>query len=156
MELRKKLAELRIKEGLTQDELARELGVTRQAVSKWERGVIAPSTKKLVVLSRLYGVPLDELVSGGPPVAVAEEPETTPPAGGEAPASRGRSIAARIGLAACLVLVTIAAIITIWSAVFKKPEKPENGIIRTEDMEPDYIDPAEVQDWTDTTITIEP
>lgn len=40
--------------------------VTRQTVSKWERGVIAPTTEKLIALSRLYGVPLDELVNGEP------------------------------------------------------------------------------------------
>ena len=54
---------------------------------------------------------------------------------------RGRKIAAAIGLGACLLVVVIAAVITIWSAVFKKPEK---NIIKTEDMEPEYIDPSEL------------
>ena len=87
MELREKLIELRKAKGWTQDELARELGISRQAVSKWERGVIAPATMNLAALGRLYGVPLDELVNGeqppqeeaAPAVALVEESEAAEP-----------------------------------------------------------------------------
>lgn len=65
MELKEKLVMLRREQGLTQDELAQKVGVTRQAVSKWERGVIAPSTVNLIALGRLYGVPLDDLANSG-------------------------------------------------------------------------------------------
>ena len=47
---------------LTQEELAEALGVSRQAVSKWERGEADPSTANLLALGRLYGVPAEELL----------------------------------------------------------------------------------------------
>lgn len=153
MELRDRLAALRMERGMSQSELAQELGVTRQTVSRWEQGLMTPSTDRLIDAARVFHMSLDELVNGGPPAP--EGAEAPPPADGEAPGKRGWKIAAGVVLAACLVLVTAAAVITIWSAVFKGPEEPGKTIIRTEDITPEYIDPAEVQDWTDTTIIIE-
>lgn len=143
MDLKDRLAELRRERGWSQDELALKLSVTRQAISKWERGVAVPSMENLVYIGRLYGVPLDELVNGEqqceePPataVAVAE-PET-------APASRGFSPPRLVGtvvLAGCLLLVIIASVITICSAIFRVPEGPKESIIRMGDMEQDHID----------------
>jgi transcriptional regulator with XRE-family HTH domain len=57
-----KLFELRKKFGLSQEELAERLNVSRQAVSKWERGESLPDTDNLITISKLYGVSLDELV----------------------------------------------------------------------------------------------
>lgn len=47
---------------MTQEFLAEQLGVTRQAVSKWESGTSEPSTANLLALAKLYGISLDELV----------------------------------------------------------------------------------------------
>ena len=55
------LRRLREQRGLTKEEAAAELGVSRQSVSQWESGKTFPSTKRLVALSRLYGVPLEEM-----------------------------------------------------------------------------------------------
>lgn len=169
MDLKEKLVELRSRQGLTQGEVAAKINVSRQTIYKWERGIAVPSAENLIALGRLYGVPLEELADDslpltGQPAAVAEEPpmpeeaEAPPPVDGEAPGKRGRNIAARIGLAACLLLMAIASVITIWSAIFKEPEKPKDGhtIINQDNLQQEDIDPAEVQDWTDTTITIEP
>lgn len=144
MELKEKLSRLRRKQGWTQDRLAREMEVTRQTVSKWERGVIAPTTEKLIALSRLYGVPLDELVNGDPQcgeppataAAVAEKPETDEKRGKLSPLR----LAGAAVLAGCLLLVTIASVITICSAIFRVPEGPKESIIRMGDMEQDHID----------------
>lgn len=57
-----RLYELRKAHGYSQDELADMLGVSRQAISKWERGESSPDTDNLIALARLYGVSLDELV----------------------------------------------------------------------------------------------
>ena len=57
-----KLLELRKKFGLSQEELAEKLDVSRQAVSKWERGESLPDTDNLITISKLYDVSLDELV----------------------------------------------------------------------------------------------
>lgn len=66
------LIRLRERRGLTQQELADELGITRQAVSQWESGRAFPSMEKQLALSRLYGVSLEELY-GGPPAEEAPE-----------------------------------------------------------------------------------
>ena len=79
MELMERLTALRTERGLSQEELAREVEVTRQTVSKWERGLIAPSTVNLIALGRLYGVSLDELVNGEPPAGEHEEKEAEKP-----------------------------------------------------------------------------
>ena len=70
-----RLVELRRAQGYSQESLAAALGLTRQAVSRWERGESLPDTENLIALADLYGVTLDELVR---PQAqdLAEEDET--------------------------------------------------------------------------------
>ena len=63
MELYEKLYELRRASGMSQEELAEKLGVSRQAVSKWEGGGAQPELQKLIELSKLYNVSVDELLS---------------------------------------------------------------------------------------------
>lgn len=64
-----KLFELRKSSGLSQDELAYKLEVSRQAVSKWERGEALPDAENLIKLSQLYQVSLDEIVGNNIPTA---------------------------------------------------------------------------------------
>lgn len=61
---------------ITQDELAARLGVSRQAVSKWETGAALPDVTQLLRLSGMYGVTVDELLRGDAdmPVAAADAP----------------------------------------------------------------------------------
>ncbi len=63
MELQEKLNILRKQHKLTQMELANELEVTRQAVSKWEQGTAFPSTENLIQLGKLYGVSIEVLTT---------------------------------------------------------------------------------------------
>ena len=63
VQIAQRLAELRRAKGYSQESLARELGLSRQAVSKWERAESSPDTENLIALARLYGVSLDELLS---------------------------------------------------------------------------------------------
>lgn len=56
------LLELRTKKGLSQDELAEKVFVTRQAVSRWENGETTPNTETLKLLSNLYGVSINTLL----------------------------------------------------------------------------------------------
>lgn len=56
------LKEHRTRCKMTQEFVAEALGVTRQAVSKWESGRSDPSTSNLLALARLYGVPAEELL----------------------------------------------------------------------------------------------
>ena len=62
IETANKLVELRKKHGLSQEELADKLGVSRQAVSKWERSEASPDTDNLIELAKLYDISLDELL----------------------------------------------------------------------------------------------
>lgn len=60
-EFGEKIIHLRKKKGLTQDSLAEMLGVTPQAVSKWERGESMPDVSLLPVLARIFEVSIDSL-----------------------------------------------------------------------------------------------
>ena len=90
MELYEKLYELRRASGMSQEELAEKLGVSRQAVSKWESGATQPELSKLIELSKLYNVSVDELLS----LEHAQKPQDTAPTA-EAPAqSAGEAVPA--------------------------------------------------------------
>ena len=52
----------RAERGMSQEQLAEKLGVSRQAVSKWENGTSDPSTSNLLAIARLYGVSAEELL----------------------------------------------------------------------------------------------
>lgn len=62
VEIAQRLAELRRERGFSQEGLAEQLGLSRQAVSKWERAESAPDMGNLIALADLYGVTLDELL----------------------------------------------------------------------------------------------
>lgn len=62
IEIANRLVELRKKSGLSQEDLAAKLGLSRQAVSKWERAEASPDTDNLICLAKLYNVSLDDLL----------------------------------------------------------------------------------------------
>ena len=72
--LSEKLYALRRKAGLSQEELAEKLDVSRQAVSKWESGTARPDVDRLQALARFYGVTMDSLLSDDPLPAPGEDP----------------------------------------------------------------------------------
>lgn len=69
MALPEKLYTLRKKSGLSQEQLAEALNVSRQAISKWEGGSAMPESDKLLALSNYFGVSLDYLLKDGAPDA---------------------------------------------------------------------------------------
>ena len=77
MELAQRLAEARKARGLSQAEAAERLGVSRQAISRWETGAGIPTLDNLMQLGTLYQVSLDALVYGARP-AETEEPHMVP------------------------------------------------------------------------------
>lgn len=68
IDIANRLYELRKKSNFSQEELAEKIGVSRQAVSKWERAEASPDTDNLILLSKLYGVSMDELLTTNEPV----------------------------------------------------------------------------------------
>lgn len=73
MEFSEKLQELRQQKGLTQQELAEALFVSRTAVSKWESGRGYPSIDSLKSIAVFFGVTVDELLSGNELLNIAEQ-----------------------------------------------------------------------------------
>lgn len=67
MTMGQRLLALRTRAGLSQEALAEQLGVSRQSISKWETDGSIPDLDKLVRLSEIFGVTLDELVKGHRP-----------------------------------------------------------------------------------------
>ena len=72
MEFNEKIQELRKQKGLTQEELAEFLYVSRTAISKWESGRGFPNIESLKAISKFFSVSLDELLSGEEILAIAE------------------------------------------------------------------------------------
>lgn len=73
VEFHEKLQELRKSRGLTQEELAEALFVSRTAISKWESGRGYPSIDSLKEISRYFSVSIDELLSGDQLVLIVEK-----------------------------------------------------------------------------------
>ena len=73
MEFNEKLQELRKQKGLTQEELAEILFVSRTAVSKWESGRGMPSIESLKAISKFFAVTLDDLLSSEELLVIAED-----------------------------------------------------------------------------------
>ena len=63
IEIANRLVKLRKEKGLNQEELAEKLGLSRQAISKWERGESSPDMDNIVMLAKLYDLSFDELLS---------------------------------------------------------------------------------------------
>lgn len=60
--LSERIYKFRRKSGLSQEQLAEKIGVSRQAISKWESGTSTPELEKLLALSECFQITLDELV----------------------------------------------------------------------------------------------
>lgn len=76
IEIANRLVNLRKANNLSQEALAEKLGISRQAVSKWERAEASPDTDNLILLARLYGVSLDELLKTEDEIPMPEKPVT--------------------------------------------------------------------------------
>ena len=77
MTLGEKIKEQRTAHGLSQETLAETMGVSRQAVTKWETDQSAPSSEKLIALAKLFHISLDELI--GNKVTYSEVPQGKKP-----------------------------------------------------------------------------
>ncbi len=75
IEIANKLLQLRKEKGLSQEQLAQKLGISRQAVSKWERAEASPDTDNLIELAKLYDISLDELLLHEPTKKIIDDKE---------------------------------------------------------------------------------
>ena len=83
IEIANRLVELRKANNLSQEALAEKLGISRQAVSKWERAEASPDTDNLILLARLYQVSLDELLQTDEEILTENEREDAAESTGE-------------------------------------------------------------------------
>ena len=75
IEIANRLVNLRKQNSLSQEALAEKLGISRQAVSKWERAEASPDTDNLILLSRIYGISMDELLRTEDEIPMPENAE---------------------------------------------------------------------------------
>lgn len=124
MELAGNIYRLRTARGMSQEELAAALGVSRQSVSKWETGAATPELDKVAALAALFGVTMDELVLGE--ARTAQET----PAEGESEGAVNCFPPRRRYIAAVALLCTGAALAAvlfllgaglIWPVIFTSP-----------------------------------
>lgn len=115
MTLGERIAYYRGALGLSQGELAEKLGVSRQAVSKWETDAGLPDLDRLIALSGLYNITLDELVKGSAPspapadgAQAAVFPPEASPAAAEKSASGGQKTVGYILLGVGLLCAVLA------------------------------------------------
>ncbi len=103
MKLSENIYTLRTQRGMSQEDLARRLDVSRQSVSKWETGSAVPDLDKLMNMSQLFGVTLDELVGGEPAAPV----QTQAPAAPQSYTQRTCGLLLVIGGLVVLLLLTL-------------------------------------------------
>lgn len=99
IEIANRLVNLRKQNSLSQEALAEKLGISRQAVSKWERAEASPDTDNLILLSRIYGISMDELLRTEDeiPMPVNEEEALSVPAADGSSYSEGAAETAANG-----------------------------------------------------------
>lgn len=102
MNFAQKIQQIRKDAGLSQEDFAEQLGVSRQSVSKWELGQTYPETDKLIEISRRYGVPVDSLLKDGGPL--------TQPAAPAPPSVKRYQVTAALLAALCLALAAAVVV----------------------------------------------
>ena len=75
MTISERLYNLRKEKNISQEELANELGVSRQTISKWETGESTPDFDKIIPLCNYYGITSDELISGKKDIVESKKEE---------------------------------------------------------------------------------
>lgn len=167
--LAQRLYELRRSSGISQEDLARKLGVSRQAVSKWECGESVPGTDNLIALARLYGVELGSLVGidndaagaenenpaqamGGSPTTdslqqadcpAAENPAqpATAPNPSENEPESPRPFQRKLLLITCGIAATLLTLMLVWCVHESKPDYIiiEGTVIARDERHGDFV-----------------
>lgn len=124
MKLGQNIKRLRKEKGISQEALADAIGVSRQAVSKWETGATYPDTENLLALAKLFGITVDELAETKTNEKVLSENKWH-----------------NIFLWICFIVIIIAVIITVFllngehkNISDSKDELPLNGLPESEFM----------------------
>ena len=111
-----KLVRLRKEKGLSQLQLAEEINVSRQAISRWEVGLAVPSREKLRALSELYNVLSDKTAEDMQKVSKTEDEAKEKP-----------SNHLRVGLIACVVVILLI-VVGVMLLHLHNTNKPQNEV----------------------------
>lgn len=109
MELSERIYQLRKEKNMTQQDLADRLGVSRQAVSRWEMGTAKPEIESLTAMSKIFGLSLDELVTGEEPVV--QEIFAVPEKQKKKPVNRIWWIIWAVSFVVCLAVAVIVILV---------------------------------------------
>ena len=128
MTLGERICQLRREQGLSQEALADRMGVSRQAVSKWEKNLSYPDTENLLALAALFGVSADELAGLRRESENRAEEETPPP---PAPRRRRRFHVILGGAVILMVVLAVLALriapLVVFHQVTEEPDLPPEG-----------------------------
>lgn len=116
MDLGQRLKKLRTEKHLSQETVAFELNVSRQAVAKWENNASKPSTANLMAICDLYGISLDELISNKSDELSAEQTEPNK--------SKVKTAIVILSVVGGILLI-LSVILTVWT---KRMSVPDNII----------------------------
>ena len=136
MKFEETLIFLRKQRGMTQNELAEKLDISRQAVSRWERGTAAPSTENLVRIGKLFGVPVDDLVNGTVPHQV-EPPVPVNEAEGKEASKKRHTYCVAMFVGTMLIAIAVVFAICVGS------RKGEPNVVPMEDTNKEMVDVSE-------------
>ena len=133
MRFAEKMIELRKRQGLSQQDLADQLGVSRQAISRWETGAVQPQADNVKSLAQVFRVSADFLLDDS-------LDESAPPQGEPKPASpRRRWRLALAALAAAALLVLVTAVGTAYYLRWEetRPVPAHDMLMEDDDGQPD-------------------
>ncbi len=108
-----KIALCRKKAGMSQEALAAELNISRQAVSRWETGEATPDTDKVVQLSRLFGVTTDYLLLDEIEAAAAPQTSAPQPSAPQADTLERKRPPSRLSVGKCLLIIGLASLAAV-------------------------------------------
>lgn len=138
MKFNEKLIELRKKEGLSQEELGYKLNVTRQTISKWELGQTTPEMDKLMAMSKIFNISVDELVNETEVTTNQKTVIEDKTIGKEGTKNNKKTIAIIIGVLIILIVLIMGNSRTnkFWNSF----DKAANGIEQTVDAEKNILE----------------
>ena len=159
MKLNEKIAFYRRDRKLSQEELAARVGVSRQAVSKWELGEASPDIGKLLALSKAFGVTTDHLLNDreepereAPPPQEPAPPQAPPPPGPDLPGFLGRMVRRWGWLAGIYIAlqgagVALVGVLARWGfgSIFKASSQMMTGFDGFGGMGWSYSGPPELE-----------
>lgn len=135
VKLNEKIVSLRKKKGLSQQDLAEALDVSRQAVSRWEVGTSLPSMENLLALSKLFETPVDELTSAAELLDLPEHSSEKAGEGKKVSRFKGRN---RL-LAVVLVVVVISGMLIATYLGQNKMKPADQNTVKFEGLEEERI-----------------